>query len=69
MKKSILIALLPLMAGGAIAQNPVKVNQVGYYCDAEKIAVIEPEVKGNTFTLKDAKGKKVWSGKSIKSLK
>ena len=48
------------------AQDFVKINQVGFYPDQQKIAVIEPSVKAKSFTLKDSKGKTVWSGKAVR---
>lgn len=49
--------------------NPIKVNQVGYYPTAAKIATIEPSAKVKTFCLKDKAGKVVWRGKATRSLK
>ena len=50
----------------SLAQS-IKVNQVGYYPSETKVAVIEPTVTAKSFTLKDAKGKKVWSGKAVRT--
>ena len=69
MKHVICSVLLSVVAGGAIAQNPIKVNQVGYGANEEKIAVIEPQVKAKSFVIKDAKGRKVWSGKANIAIK
>ena len=61
------------MAGLAFAltanaknDDDIKVNQVGYYPNEPKVAVIEPTVKQQTFALKDAKGKTVWKGKAVR---
>ena len=50
----------------SIAQS-IKVNQVGYYPSETKVAVIEPTVTAKSFILKDAKGKKVWAGKAVRT--
>lgn len=42
----------------------IAVNQVGYYPNERKVAVMEPSVKAKSFSIKDAKGKTVWSGKA-----
>lgn len=47
-----------------ISPNPIKVNQVGYYSQDDKIATIEPKGKAKTFTIKDKTGKTVWTGKA-----
>ena len=62
-----LTSLTLLMALTAMAQSPVKVNQVGYYPDGPKTAVIEPAAKAKSFTLKDAHGKTVWRGKAART--
>ena len=51
----------------ASAQSPVKVNQIGYYPDGPKTAVIEPAAKAKSFTLKDSCGKTVWHGKAVRT--
>ena len=61
------LSLLTLAALAASAQSPVKVNQVGYYPSEEKVAVIEPEARQKTFTLKNSKGKTVWRGKAVRN--
>ena len=48
-------------------QNPIKVNQVGYFPQEEKYATIEPTAKAKTFQMKDAKGHTVWSGKATQT--
>lgn len=68
MKPNILLCLLLAgMATRGIAQNPIKVNQVGYITDQPKIAVVEQAVKANTYFIRDTKGRKVWSGKATTS--
>jgi len=42
--------------------EPIKVNQVGYYPNQEKIAVIEDSAAVAEYILVDATGKQVWSG-------
>ena len=60
------VFLLLSTSSCSIAQS-IKVNQVGYYPSETKVAVIEPTVTAKSFTLKDAKGKKVWSGKAART--
>lgn len=48
-------------------QTPIKINQVGYYPQQEKYAIIEPTAKAKTFQIKDAKGHTVWRGKAIQT--
>ena len=48
----------------AIIPKPIKVNQVGYYSQAEKVAIIEPNAKTKTFYIKDKTGKTVWNSKA-----
>ena len=55
-----------LLSSSSFAQS-IKVNQVGYYPSETKVAVIEPTVTAKSFTLKDAKGKKVWAGKAVRT--
>lgn len=52
-----------------ISPNPIKVNQVGYYSQDDKIATIEPTAKSKTFTIKDKTGKTVWKGKATATKK
>ncbi|MCQ2335062.1 MAG: glycoside hydrolase family 9 protein [Paludibacteraceae bacterium] len=40
----------------------IKVNQVGYYPQSEKVAVLEEGVEADQIQLLDAKGKVVWTG-------
>jgi endoglucanase len=58
--------LLSLSSISLFAQS-IKVNQVGYYPSETKVAVIEPTVTAKSFILKDAKGKKVWAGKAVRT--
>lgn len=53
-------------SSSSFAQS-IKVNQVGYYPSETKVAVIEPTVTAKSFILKDAKGKKVWAGKAVRT--
>lgn len=69
MKTIILSTLLSGLAFVASAQSAIKVNQIGYQVNEQKIAVMEPSVKAKSFSLKDEKGKTVWSGKAIRTLK
>jgi len=46
--------------------QPILVNQVGYYPDAEKTATIEKEGIADTYTLTDAAGKTVWEGQAVR---
>lgn len=62
MKKSFLTTTL--LSLGIAAFGQIAVNQVGYYPQERKVAVMEPEVKAKSFTIKDASGKTVWSGKA-----
>lgn len=69
MKTIILSTLLSGIVLIASAQSAIKVNQIGYQTNEQKIAVMEPSVKAKSFSLKDEKGKTVWSGKAIRTLK
>lgn len=66
MKKLIISAILGLGACAMMAQgpSPIRLNQVGYYPQSEKVAVVEQDAKAKSFSLTDAKGKIVWSGKA-----
>lgn len=66
MKLLTLFSIASLLSATASAQT-IKVNQVGYYPSEEKTAVIEPANKAKSFSLKDAKGKTVWSGKAVRT--
>ena len=65
--KKILTLLLSLSCVASYGQSALKVNQVGYHAEGQKIAVAEPEVKSKTFTLKDSKGRTVWKGKAVRT--
>ena len=54
------------LTANAKNDDDIKVNQVGYYPNQQKVAVIEPTIKQKSFTLKDAKGKTVWKGKAMR---
>lgn len=54
------------LTANAKNDDNIKVNQVGYYPNQQKVAVIEPTIKQKSFTLKDAKGKTVWKGKAVR---
>ena len=58
---------LGLLSTSCASAQSIKVNQVGYYPSETKVAVIEPTVTAKSFVLKDAKGKKVWSGKAVRT--
>lgn len=44
----------------------IRVNQVGYYPQAEKTAVIEAEAQAEKYTLTNSKGKVVWEGTALR---
>lgn len=44
--------------------QPIQLNQVGYYPNAEKVAVIESEGINKSYKLTDANGKTVWEGEA-----
>ncbi len=46
--------------------QPIQVNQVGYYPNAEKVAVIESEGINKSYKLTDANGKTVWEGEATR---
>ena len=46
--------------------QPIAVNQVGYYPQAEKVAVIEKEGQAENYKLTDQSGKTVWEGKAVR---
>ena len=46
--------------------QPIAVNQVGYYPQAEKVAVIEKEGQSENYKLTDLSGKTVWEGKAVR---
>ena len=58
---------LGLLSTSCTSAQSIKVNQVGYYPSETKVAVIEPTVTAKSFVLKDAKGKKVWAGKAVRT--
>ena len=65
--KKILTLLLTLSCMTSYGQSALKVNQVGYHTEGQKIAVAEQGIKSKTFTLKDSKGRTVWKGKAVRS--
>ena len=65
--KKILLAASMLGAYASADAQSIKVNQVGYYPSEIKVAVIEPTNTAKAFILKDAKGKKVWAGKAVRT--
>ena len=67
MRKNHILMLMLAASLSASAQSPVKVNQIGYYPDGPKTAVIEPAAKAKSFTLKDSRGKTVWHGKAVRT--
>lgn len=60
-----LCALL-LAACSSVKENPIKVNQVGYYPAAEKTAVLEQEAGTGKAVLLDAEGRTVWEGEAVR---
>lgn len=46
--------------------QPIAVNQVGYYPQCEKVAVIESDGITDSYKLTDQSGKTVWEGKSVR---
>lgn len=69
MKKSIALGILQcsLLTVAAQNPNPLRVNQVGYYPTQEKIATVEKEGVASNYTLTDENGKKVWTGKAVRT--
>lgn len=65
--KKILTLLLSLSCVASYGQSALKVNQVGYHAEGQKVAVADSEVKSKTFTLKDRKGRTVWKGKAVRT--
>lgn len=65
--KKILTLLLTLSCMTSYGQSALKVNQVGYHTEGQKIAVAEQGIKSKTFTLKDSKGRTVWKGKAVRT--
>ena len=55
-----------LFCASAQDVSPIKVNQVGYYPNGEKIAVIEKVAKSKKYTLSNMNGKVVWKGKAVR---
>lgn len=75
MRKSILFAGVIFTATTALTScqekevpegQPIQVNQVGYYPNAEKTAAIEQEGVADKYTLTDANGKTVWEGQATR---
>lgn len=68
-KVSTLIAAMSFVALTASAQvnNPIKVNQVGFYPNQEKTASIEEAGWSKQYTLTNEKGKTVWKGKAVRT--
>ncbi len=72
MKKiSVIIPSLLLVATACTKEaapegQPIAVNQVGYYPQAEKVAVIEKEGQSENYKLTDLSGKTVWEGKAVR---
>lgn len=73
MKKQILISCAILTALTACTEKPavpgddvIRVNQVGYYPNQQKVAVIEDSIAANTFSLVSEAGKTVWEGEAVR---
>lgn len=66
--RKLLSLILSTIAITAMAQNPnpIRVNQVGYYPNTEKTAAIEESGFAKKYTITDANGKKVWTGKAVR---
>lgn len=58
--------LLLLSACSSVKENPIKVNQVGYYPSCEKTAVLEQEANTSKAVLLDAEGNTVWEGEAVR---
>lgn len=73
MKKNIILAMsaLALVACSPeknLGWEPIKVNQVGYYPNQEKIAVVEDSAAVSKYVLVDATtGEEVWRGAAVRS--
>lgn len=59
--------LTALLAIALTAGAQLRLNQVGYYPAAPKIAVVENTPRSCSATITDAKGKTVWRGRSTKA--
>lgn len=67
MKRFISLSLFTAIALTITAQSDgIRVNQVGFYPNESKVAVVEPTVKQKSFAIKDATGKTVWKGKAVR---
>lgn len=64
---SVFATLLSMSVAFAQEHNPIKVNQVGYYPNQEKTASVEKEAIVKKYVLTNADGKKVWSGKAVRT--
>ena len=62
----ILACTLVMMAGCKPKDNPIKLNQVGFYPQAEKTASIEDDARTNEAALLTMDGKVVWEGKAVR---
>ena len=62
----ILACTLVMMAGCKPKNNPIKLNQVGFYPQAEKTASIEDDARTNEAALLTMDGKVVWEGKAVR---
>ena len=61
----ILACTLVMMAGCKPKDNPIKLNQVGFYPQAEKTASIEDDARTNEAALLTIAGKGVWEGTAV----
>lgn len=68
MRKYLSIALCAtmLLACSSVKENPIKVNQVGYYPAQEKTAVLEQDANTSKAVLLNAEGKTVWEGEAVR---
>ncbi len=64
----VLLSVLFCANISAQGPNPIKVNQVGYYPNAQKTAAIEEDGWAVTYTLTDSStGQQVWQGKAVRT--
>ncbi len=72
MKKTFLLSTFALTLAACTPDapapegQPIAVNQVGYYPQCEKVAVIESEGITDNYKLTDQNGKTVWEGKAVR---
>ncbi len=67
MKKALTTSVMAMLAVTAMAGSNIKVNQVGYYPNHQKVAVIESSARQKRYTLKDEKNRVVWTGGAVRT--